>query len=67
MSTNCIQCVVRCRTGVDLLCDECRARSSKLCQEVIDRTIAGMGIPREILEAPIQNATATEIKMRKGD
>jgi hypothetical protein len=28
MSTNCIQCVKRERTGPDLLCDECRASGS---------------------------------------
>lgn len=28
MSTNCIRCVTNCRTGHDLLCDECRAKKS---------------------------------------
>ena len=28
MSTNCIMCVVKPRTGNDLLCDECRVRTA---------------------------------------
>lgn len=37
MSTNCIKCVARKRTGSDLLCDECRASIQK-----IDRVLGNL-------------------------
>ena len=34
MSTNCIQCVKNQRTGIDLLCDTCRARITEIKSRV---------------------------------
>jgi len=44
MSTNCIRCVKNERTGMDLLCDECRANPSK-CPEVLLPHLLSKAIP----------------------
>lgn len=40
MSVNCIRCAVNKRTGIDLLCDECRDQAIKLVCEKCKRPVA---------------------------
>jgi hypothetical protein len=39
MSTNCIRCVVKRRTGPDLLCDDCRSAASAYSEAVASESL----------------------------
>lgn len=70
MSTNCIKCVVRQRTGFDLLCDECRQTArdqlaKKLADAATELCEHGDGDSDDAIDIGYLNSAAS--KLRRGE